>query len=69
MRKTRHRRGARSSLETTQGIHLSKKPFNMNGNHKIVINTTFSSNGPKIAITLEEIGLPHDIVHVDLLAI
>ncbi|KAJ9603793.1 hypothetical protein H2200_011979 [Cladophialophora chaetospira] len=36
---------------------------------KIIFYTAFSPNGHKIAITLEELGLKYDMVHVDLPAI
>ncbi len=35
----------------------------------IIFYTAFSPNGHKIAITLEELGLPYDMVHVNLPAI
>ncbi|KAJ9497333.1 hypothetical protein H2202_007137 [Exophiala xenobiotica] len=35
----------------------------------IVFYTAFSPNGHKVAITLEELGLPYEMVHIDLPAI
>lgn len=40
-----------------------------NGDHKIVFYTAFSPNGHKIAVTLEELGLSYEMVHVNLPAI